>query len=127
MKTTEMFENALPGELNEDLRTLRSQLMDAQQQLEAGVRRFARGEHAYRKKRASVYLGTRGTVDERKAATDLSCEKEMLEAHISEGLMKAALENVRNLRTMLSTIQTEAHNRRAELQLAYGPEPEERD
>lgn len=118
MKTTEMFENALPGELNEDLRTLRSSLMDAQQQLENSVRRFARSEHAYRKKRASVYLNTKGTVDERKSATDLSCEKEMLEAHLAEGLMKAALENVRNLRTMLSTVQTEAHNVRAELDLA---------
>lgn len=123
-RVEDMFPESLPTELNEELRSVRRRLTLSQRALVQAVHKFASAERVYRRERAVEYLKAKGTGPIRQAACDLACEKLMYEAHLAEGLMKAAFENVRSLRAQLSAVQTEAGNTKAELELALGAQSE---
>lgn len=123
-KIEEIFPEALPEQLNADLQQIRHALTQAQRDLTASVHKFYRAEKIYRRKKAESYLRSKGQVDVRKAAVDLECNEQMFAAHLAEGLMKAAFENIRSLRAQLSAIQTEASNTRTDLELALATQSE---
>lgn len=112
-----------PESLNVELDQIAREMHSAQTDLEKYSEEWAYKENAYRRAKALAYLTSEGTVDNRKAIVDRDCEKERLAAHLSEGLMKSALENVRNRRAHLSAIQTKSANVKAEMDEAKGPQP----
>lgn len=113
-----------PDGLNRELDQIAREMHTAQTDLEKYSEEWAHAENSYRRKKAISYLTSEGTVDNRKAIVDRDCEKERLAAHLAEGLMKAALENVRNRRSHLSAIQTKSANVKAEMDEARGPQPD---
>jgi hypothetical protein len=113
-----------PDGLNRELDSIARDMHNAQADLERYSEEWAQKENIYRRKKAITYLTAEGTVDQRKAIVDRDCEKERLAAHLAEGLMKAALENVRNRRSHLSAIQTKSANVKAEMDEARGPQPD---
>lgn len=112
-----------PETLNTELDQIAREMHNAQSDLEKYSEEWAYNENTYRRAKAIAYLTSEGTVDARRAIVDRDCEKERLAAHLSEGLMKSALENVRNRRAHLSAIQTKSANIKAEMDEAKGPQP----
>ena len=113
-----------PDGLNRELDQIAREMHSAQADLEKYSEEWAYKETAYRRAKSISYLTSEGTVDARKAIVDRDCEKERLASHLAEGLMKAALENVRNRRSHLSAIQTKSANVKAEMDEARGPQPD---
>lgn len=86
------------------------------------VREYAHAENIYRKAKAVAYLASEGTVQNRQASVDMSCESERLAAHIAEGIKEATHEKVRGIRAQLSAYQTFINGMKAETELAtYKP------
>jgi len=84
---------------------------------------YAVAEDAYRMARAKAILAAEGTVEEKRAMADLATSRERVEAHMLDGLRKAALEAGRARRQQLSAWQTMASAWKAEAEVArFGPE-----
>ena len=78
---------------------------------------YAQAENDYRMAKAKAYLAAPdGTVDAKRAHTDLATGKERFEARLADGMRQAALEAVRSRRQQISALQTlvSAHKAEAE-------------
>lgn len=82
--------------------TLRSSLDD----LERRSIDYAKAEKAYRMQKATAYLATTGTVNEREARAENAINEFRFQRDMAEGLKVSALEAVRGNRAVLSAIQT---------------------
>lgn len=80
--------------------------------------RWAEAENTYRLAKANAYLASSGTVDARKAHVDKATSRERLDAHLSEGLMRAAHLNVRAKIAQLSAWQTGSTLSKTEMEMA---------
>lgn len=84
---------------------------------DAGIA-WAERDTKYRRSKAIAYLATSGTVAERQAHVDRTCEKEMLEAHAAECAKEAAKELVRSLVTTISAFQSLLSSHKIEAELS---------
>ncbi len=113
------------GELNNRLFRLSDDLREASDELRAAALDMAKKEHRYRSAKATAYLTVKAAPDNAKATVatleamvDKACADEREAAYIARALEKAASENVRSLRAMLSALQSVAAAVRAEIELS---------
>ncbi len=92
---------------------LNTQLLDAverlrasQDDLEQRVVAAAKSEKQYRMAKATAYLASSGTVNEREARAENAINELRFERDMAEGLKMSALEAVRGNRTVVSAVQT---------------------
>ncbi len=107
-----------PGSLVKMMIEAARDLEEAQDELVQRTHKHSEADRRYRQARATAYLASSGTVGEREAYVAKSCDEETYAAHLSEGLAKAAMEAVRNRRTVLSALQSISAAVRAEAELA---------
>jgi hypothetical protein len=93
-------------------------LEQAQDELIAATHKHSEADRRYRQARATAYLASSGTVGERESYVAKSCDEETYAAHLAEGLAKAAMEQVRNRRQVLSSLQSIAAAVKAEAEFA---------
>lgn len=111
-----------PRRLIETMIAVSAELDKAQAELVTRAREAASAVNEFKKARASAYLASSGTVGEREAHVDQSTGTLRYQAHLAEGLEKAALEAVRNKRAQLSALQSISAAVKAEAELLkYGP------
>jgi hypothetical protein len=94
------------SEINIEIFRICRELSEAHTILESANRDWALKENDYRKKKATTYLNSEGTIEARKASVDAACETERLAAHIATGYRDALLEKIRSLRAQLSALET---------------------
>lgn len=105
----------LIADLGARMLALSHRLDEAQQKLRAAIVDEGEAERIYTVAKANAYLGAEGkTAAERQAVTDKIVASEKERAHVAAGLTKAAFEEVRNLRQVLSSLQSLASLQRAQ-------------
>jgi hypothetical protein len=107
-----------PAEAAEEMRRLSRLLDSGLQALRDQAKEYAEAEDAYRMARATAYLTSTGTVDERKAHADLATSEERRRAHLADGMRSAATEAVRSRRGQISALQSLLNAHRAEAEFA---------
>jgi hypothetical protein len=107
-----------PRDLIEMMIRAARDLETAQTELVAATVKDSEADRRYRQAKASAYLASSGTVGERDAYVNKSCDLETYEAHLAAGMAKAALEAVRNRRQVLSSLQSIAGAVKAEAEFA---------
>lgn len=107
-----------PADLNQELLRLSRLIDEAQEELISRSHEWAEAENTYRLAKANAFLASSGTVDARKAAVDKATSRERMDAHLSDALRVAALENVRNRRQQINALQSVAAAVRSESELA---------
>jgi hypothetical protein len=92
---------------------LNTQLLDAverlrasQDELEKQAVYYADAEKKYRMAKATAYLASSGTVNEREARAENAINDLRYTRDLAEGLKMSALEAVRGNRTVVSAVQT---------------------
>lgn len=88
----------------------------AQEQMIDATIKDSDADRRYRQAKATAYLASSGTVGERDAHVNKSCDLEIYEAHLAAGMVKAAHEAVRNRRQVLSSLQSIASAVKAEFE-----------
>lgn len=124
----------LPANLNEELLRLASEVESASMVYRRHALKYARAEHVYRARKATVYTQLvaqdkerprkeQRTVPALTAEVDILCEQERLHAYLAEALKQASKERLESLRASLSAVQSVAAAVRAEMDLArIGPQ-----
>lgn len=110
-------------ELHEELWNRIQQLDQALAFLRKVSGEWSEADTAYRKKKAEVFLTSKGTDGQRKMRAEAECAELMEDAHTKDGLKQAALEAVRSRRSQISAIQSLVGGYRAEAEFARtGPD-----
>lgn len=107
-----------PGDLVRLMLAASSALDTAQDELLRCTRAHSESERRYRQARSNAYLSSSGTVGEREATVTKTVDIEAYQAHLAEGLARAALEAVRSKRAQLSALQSIAGAVKVEAELA---------
>ena len=113
-----------------DTQELVSEMIRLSRLLDKGVlalvdaaKEYAEAHDRYAAAKATAYLGSEGTVEQRKAHVDQLTGGERRRALLADAMRQACLEAVRSRRQQLSALQSVAAGHRTELELArYGPQ-----
>lgn len=101
--------------LAQRVQALAARLDEAQVRLREAVQTEGEAERLYTVAKANAYLGAEGkTAADRNAVTDKIVAAERERAHVAAGMTKAGLEEVRNLRQVLSALQSVASLQKAQ-------------
>lgn len=111
------------ADLFQELLNRGRELLEACDQLKDDALEAARKDNAYRRAKSIAYLASSGTIPERQAIVDKTCEADRLAAHEAAAIKEAQLERVRSLRTAISAFQTYLNANREEAAFARtGPD-----
>ena len=111
-------------ELNAAMRRTSAELLEACAELRRWAQKYGRAHSTYKKCHAQAMLRSQLKTDlQRKADADEETAKELLRSDLADGMRQAALELVRSLRGILSSLQTEARGNSEEMAyFATGPQ-----
>ncbi len=102
-------------------------LRESQADLEQRSQDYAHWEQRYRMAKATAYLATSGTVNEREAHAEQAVNEVRYRRDLAEGLKVSGLEAVRSNRAVVSAVQTLAALYRSEAEFdRTGPREEPR-
>lgn len=101
-------------EVEEEITRQGQELLAATEAFEEAIVLAANLEHAYRLKKAKVYLRSTGTGDERKAKVDFECEREMLAYKVQQAVVSATRERLTTFRAHIEWLRTLSANVRAQ-------------
>lgn len=100
--------------LAQRVQALSQRLDEAQARLREAIQHEGEAERLYTMAKANAFLASSGSVKERDAQVDKVVAAERERAHVAAGMTKAAFEEVRNLRQVLSALQSVASLQKAQ-------------